>query len=276
MTSRREFLGAGAAVSAHGLFLRESDIPLVDYHVHLDPRRGMTLEKALELSKQRNVKFGIVEHAGRKEKPYPNIVSSDELLQKHIASLDGTPFYKGVQAEGLDWMTCFSPAAVAQLDYVLSDALTLPEKDGSFTELWRPWVKVENKQEFMERYVDFNVQVISREPIDILANPLFLPACLEPEFDALWTAARMKRIVDAARKHRVAIEINEAYRLPRMPFLKMARQAGVKFSFGSNQHNEKIGQMDYALEVIHALGLKPADIWKPALPGRKPVQIRKF
>ncbi|HWR52487.1 MAG TPA: hypothetical protein VN428_15350 [Bryobacteraceae bacterium] len=272
MLLRREVLFGAAAA----LILRDSEIPLVDYHVHLDDRWGMTLEKALAFSRERGVKFGIVEHAGTKDKPYRNIISDDTGLKRYLAVLDGTPFYKGIQAEGLDWMGCFTPALVAQLDYVLTDALTLPEKDGSYTELWRPHVKVDNKDAFMERYVNFHLQVISREPIDILANPLFLPACIEKEFDALWTDARMRRIVSAAKKYNVAIEINERFRLPGTRFLKMARAAGVKFSFGSNWHNEKVGQMEYAAETLRALELKPSEIWRPAAFGRKPIQIRKF
>ncbi len=275
MTTRREFLGAAGALTGRGLFRRESDIPLVDYHVHLDDRWGMTLEKALQLSKERGIKFGIVEHAGKKDRPYRNIISDEAALKQYIMKLDRTPFYKGIQAEGLDWMTCFSKSAVAQLDYVLTDALTLPEKNGSSTELWRPWVTVDNKEEFMERYVDFHLRIMAREPIDIIANPLFLPRCLEQDFDALWTGERMRRIVDAAAKYRVAIEINEAYRLPRMPFLKMAHEARLKFSFGSNQHNDNVGRLDYAVEVIRALSLKPIDIWRPAPFGRKPIQVRR-
>jgi histidinol phosphatase-like PHP family hydrolase len=269
---RREILLGAAA----GLVRREGAIPLIDYHVHLDDRWGMTLEKALALSRERGVRFGICDHAGTKDKPYRNIISDDQKLKRYLAMLDRTPFYKGIQAEGLDWMGCFTPSLVAQLDYVLTDALTLPEKDGSYTELWRPQVTVNNKDEFMARYIDFHVQVMSREPIDILANPLFLPACIEKEFDALWTDARMQRIVDAAKKYKVAIEINERFRLPGVRFLEMARAAGVKFSFGSNWHNDKVGRMDYAAEMLRTLEFEPSEIWKPAPFGRKPIQTRKL
>lgn len=276
MTSRREFLGGVGAWAASGLVRREADITLLDYHVHLEG--AITLQRALELSKERGIGFGIVQHAGTeaKRKSYPEIISSDAAMRRHVAGLAATPFLKGIQAEGLDWMTCFSKDAVAELDYVLSDALTLPEKDGSFTELWWPSVKIAGKQDFMERYVEFHVQVISREPIDILANPLYMPQCLEAEYDALWTPARMRAVADAALKHKVAIEINEAFRLPRKPFLRMAREAGLKFSFGSNQHNETIGKLDYAREVIREFKLEPADIWTPAPKGLKPIQVRKF
>jgi len=284
--TRRQFLGgalAGGALSASAFAVgvgnalgrgAVSDIPLVDYHVHLDEM--VTLEKALQLSKERGVKFGIVEHAGTKENRYPGLLSTDEDLKRYIAKLEGKPVYKGIQAEGLDWMTCFSRELVAQLDYVLSDALTFPEKNGQRVELWRPSVKIDDKQDFMERYTDFNVRVMAREPIDILANPTFLPDCLKDEFDSLWTKERMNRVINAATKYKVAIELNTRYRLPRISFLRMAKDAGVKFSFGSNIHGLDVGKLDYAAEVIRDLGLTRKDIFVPAPAGKKPIQIRKF
>jgi len=287
--SRRKFL-AGAAVAAGGFsavparirgqedFVPKTvadGIPLVDFHAHLD--RVITLEKALEISTKRGVKFGIVEHAGTKENKYPNLISDDEGLLRYMAMLEGKPVYKGIQAEGLDWPTCFSKEVVARLDYVLSDALTFPEKNGRRVRLWLAnEVRIDDKQDFMERYTDFNVAVIAREPIDILANPTFLPGFLRNEHDALWTPERMGRIIDAAVKHNVAIEINSGFRLPRLAFLALAKRAGARFSFGSNIHGPDVGKMDYCLEMVKALGLKRADMFSPAPRGKKPIEIRTF
>jgi len=249
--------------------------PLVDYHVHLD--KLVTLEKALQLSKERGVKFGIVEHAGTKENRYPGLLSSDEDLKRYIAMLEGKPVFKGVQAEGLDWPTCFSKDVVAGLDYVLSDALTFPdEKSGKRIELWRPGVAFPDKQDFMDRYTKFNVEVMAREPIDIIANPTFLPESLEGEFDALWTDARMTKVIEAAVKYGVAIEINSRYRLPRMNFLKMAKKAGAKFSLGSNIHGLDVGKLDYCVGAIKQLDLTKKDIFTPAPRGKKPIEVRRF
>lgn len=249
-------------------------IQLVDYHVHLDD--VVTLEKALQLSKERGVRFGIVEHAGTKANRYPGLLSTDEDMKRYLAMLEGKPVLRGIQAEGLDWMTCFSKEVVAQLDYVLSDALTFPEKDGRRVELWRPSVRVEDKQDFMDRYTEFNVQVIAREPLDILANPTFLPDCIVKEYDALWTPARMKKIIAAAVRYNVAIEINSRYRLPSMAFLKLARKAGARFSYGSNIHGLDVGKLDYCLEAAKELGLKREEVFTPAPRGRKPIEIRRF
>ena len=46
--------------------------------------------------------------------------------------------------------------------------------------------------------------------------------------------APLQKVVDAALKYRVALEISASFKLPKLPFLKLAKAAGAKFSFGSN------------------------------------------
>jgi len=266
-------LGAGRAaakevakVPTEGL-----DLPVVDYHVHLDE---FGIDKIAEIAKTRGIRFGIVEHAGTKENKYPVVLGNDEGLARYMAMLDGKGVLKGVQAECHDWMTVFSKEALAKLDFVLSDAMTFVEKDGSRVELWKTEkVKITDKQDFMERYTDFTVRKAG-EPIDILACATFLPAVLAAEHDALWTEERMKRIVGAAVKNGVAIEIASWAKLPRPAFLKLAKAAGAKFSFGSNGRGLNAGKLDYSLQMARELGLKREDIFTPAPAGKKPIQIR--
>lgn len=279
-TTRRTFalgmLAHALGAATHGGEGDDPDLglPLVDYHAH--PADDVPLDRQVAEAAARGVKLGIVEHAGKPGQNYPHLISSDEAMRAWIARLAPLPVYKGIQAEGLDWPEAFSKQVVAELDYVLSDALTLPEPDGSRTEIWRPWVKVDNKQKWMDRYVEFNVEVIEREPIDILANPLFLPECIRAEFDALWTEQRMRRIIDAAVKHRVAIEINSRYRLPGERFLRMAKEAGLKFSFGSNMTGLNSGRIEYCVEVARKLGLTAEHLFRPAPRGLKPIEVRQF
>jgi histidinol phosphatase-like PHP family hydrolase len=267
-------LGALATVTARNTALADpdSDIPRVDYHVHVEA--APTLDDLVAIAQQRGVKFGIVEHAGTKANKYPALLSNDEDLARHLKSLEGRPVYRGIQAEGLDWMGCFSKEMIGRLDYVLSDALTMPQKNGERWELWRPWVRVSDKQDFMDRYVDFHVQLMSVEPLDILANPTFLPACLAEEHEALWTSARMQTVIDAAVKYQVAIEINSQYLLPRAKFLELAQAAGVKFSFGSNIRGKEVGKLDYCLEMVRQFGLTRRELFAPAPAGQKPIQRR--
>lgn len=267
-------LCATSAVTVSSLSQGKSllPFPITDFHVHLD---NSTIDKVLELSKERGVKFGIVEHAGTKENKYPVVLSNDAELRQYLARLEGKPVYKGVQAEWIDWMSCFSPEALGELDYVLSDAMTFPGPGGARMKLWEKGAEIGEPQSFMDRYVDWHVEIMAKEPLDILANTTWLPDALMAQYDKLWTEARMQKVIAAAVKYQVALEISAGYNLPKLPFLKMAKAAGAKFSFGSNGRYPKMGKLDYCLAMAHALPLQPADMFQPATPGQKPFQRRK-
>jgi len=252
---------SGITDPAQDLARGPNGVPLLDLHVHVE--EGLSLERALQLARERGVRFGVVEHGGHGQP-----IADDEALTHYVESLQAHPVFKGIQAEGLDWMECFTEQGIAKLDFVLSDALTLPEKDGRRVRIWQPQVTVDDKQDWMERYVDFNVQVISSEPIDILGNPTFLPDRIVGEYDVLWTPRRMRRVIEAALKHSVAIEINARYRIPSVTFIRMAKEAGVRFSFGSNEHGEKVGILDHCLAMTTECALTPQDIFVP-VPSRR-------
>ena len=280
--SRRNFLGSAALGGAFGLASRrlnavlsdatpagEFDFEIVDYHAHA-LEGNAPMDKILAAAKERGVKLGVLEHGGHGE-----VLNNDATLKAYIEKLAGLPVYKGIQAEGVDWPKCFSKEVVAQLDYVLSDALTLPER-GKKTHIWTSEVHIEDPQDFMERYVAFNVQVITEEPIDIFANPTFLPDAILAQYDALWTRERMMKIIEAAKKENVAIEINSRYNIPSLAFLRLAKEAGVKFSFGTNKEGLEVGKLDYSLKMAKALGLTRKDMFVPAPAGKKPIQRRTF
>jgi histidinol phosphatase-like PHP family hydrolase len=86
----------------------------------------------------------------------------------------------------------------------------------------------------------------------------------------------MKKVINAALEYGIALEISSSYKLPRLPFLTLAKAAGAKFSFGSNGRYPNMGKLDYCLEMAKALDLKQADMFTPAPDGRKAVQRRKF
>lgn len=284
-SSRRRFLRQSALAAASvGLWQEAgraqatpSALPLADYHVHLD---NSTLDAVLELSATLGVRFGIVEHAGTKENQYPVVLSNDRELLEFIGRFDGMPAWKGVQAEWKDWMTCFSREALARLDYVLTDAMTFPGKDGRRVKLWEAQapehVDFTDAEAFMDRYVDWHVEIISRQPIDLFANLTWLPGSFMPRYDALWTPARMRRIVDAAVAHGVAFEISSSFKVPRLPFLRLAREAGIKLAFGSNGRYPAMGKLEYSLALARELDLRPADLFTPAPDGKKAVQRRTW
>jgi histidinol phosphatase-like PHP family hydrolase len=281
MQSRRSFLGTlTAAVPAARLGIAETQsvasglgFPIIDYHVHLNAT--FSLADAVALSRQSKVKFGIAEHAGTKENHYPSIASSDAELRAWVSKLSGQPVYKGIQAEWIDWQGCFSKPALTEVDYVLSDAMTMTLGNAQRAKMWLNGFDPGDAQEFMSHYVPWNVQVIEKEPLDIFAHPTWLPAPLDQRAAELWTEDRMKPIIRALRRTGTAVEIDSAFHLPSLEFLRMAKDAHLKFSFGSNSGSGPARGIDFCIERAKAVGLTTADMFMPARGNRKPFLRRK-
>lgn len=279
---RRWFLGAAAAgVAAMAGPVRPSPagegpsaaIPRVDLHVHLD---RSTIDQVAALGRQRHVRLGVVEHAGTKENRYPVILSTDAELATWLASLEGKGVYRGIQAEWVDWMGCFSREMLGRLDYILTDAMTFPGKAGQRVKLWEAEaareVDFSDAEAFMDRYVAWHLEIIQRQPIDIFANTSWLPAALASQYDRLWTPDRVRAIAQAAARRGVALEISAGYRLPKIAFLRIAHECGVKFSFGTNGRYPHMGRIEYCLEMARQLALGPGDVFVPGAGGPKAIQ----
>lgn len=268
--TRREWLG-GAAVCAVSVMARGAraadaqdasglDFPLLDLHVHLD---NSSIDQVLPLAAERGVKFGIVEHAGTEENNYPNVLSSDAELIAYVEMLEGKPVYKGVQAEWTDWSKCFSKEALARLDYVLTDTMTFPRPNGERMKLWEDGIDLGDLNTFMDRFTDWHVQIIEEQPINLLANVSWLPKPFSEDYEGNWTDARITRVLDAALKKGIAIEISSSFLLPKTRFLHAAKEAGLKFTFGSNGRYPNMGKLEYSIAMARELGLKREDMFVP-------------
>ena len=242
----------------------EFDFPIVDYHVHL----YQNLQKAADLSKSRGVKFGIVEHT---ERGYH--VEDDEALRKYIETLKKYPVYIGLQPLHVGWSKQFSVELLSQVDYVLMDALTMPQEDGGWRAIDSSNFRVNDKESFMKKYVDFNMQVLTNEPIDIFGWTTFLPKDIAEDYDNLWTDDIMRMMIDTAVKNDIAFEINESAKVPKLKFVKMAKESGAKFTFGSDSHQGiNAGLFPYGLELAKQAGLTREDIFVLKPDGKKAVQ----
>ena len=74
----------------------------------------------------------------------------------------------------------------------------------------------------------------------------------------------MDRVIAALVDNQVAFEINNRRTIPSPAFIKRAKEAGVKFTFGTNNGGaDDLGRMDYAIAMICECGLTPGDMWIP-------------
>jgi hypothetical protein len=239
------------------LQLQSANYPVINAHVHL--KGGLTLEEALALSRKTGIFYGIAVNCG-----VGFDVTNDAGIHQYLETMKGQPVFVAMQAEGREWVKMFSPEAIAKFDYVFTDSMTYTDDKGRRMRLWiRKEVFVDDKQSFMETLVDRAVGILNNEPIDIYVNPTFLPDVIATEYDTLWTEERMQRVIDAAVKNRVAIEINARYRLPSPAFIKLAKKAGAKFSFGTNNGDRDVGGLDYCLEMVRECGLTWKDMFLP-------------
>lgn len=249
--------------------LSTANYPLVDFHTHL--KGGLTLPDVQQHTFKTGLNHGIAVNCG-----LGFAITNDAGIEDFLKSMEGQPVFVAMQAEGREWPKLFSPAAMARFDYVFSDGMTIFDHRGKRTRLWiKEEVEIPDRQAFMEHLVDTIVGILRDEPIDIYVNPTFLPELIAKDHDTLWTPARMQRVIQAAARSGVAIEINSRYRLPSPAFLKLAKQAGLKFTLGTNNTDANLGRDEYGLEMIKACGLTASDFWMPKPEGQKPIQRRR-
>jgi hypothetical protein len=250
------------------LKLNRDNFPLVNFHAHL--KGGLTLPGALEQARATGINFGIAMNCG-----VGFSITNDAGIAGFLQSVAGQPVFVGMQAEGREWVKMFSREAVGKFDYVFTDAMTFFDASGKRTRLWmKDEVTVGDKQAFMDMLVARTVKLLSEEPIDIYVNPTFLPEEIAKEYDTLWTPERMRQVIAAAVTHGVAIEINARYRIPSPTFLRMAKQAGAKFAFGTNNTGDDVGRLDYCFEMLRECGLTADDLFMPKPDGQKAAQLK--
>jgi hypothetical protein len=249
--------------------LGEENYPVVDYHVHL--KGGLTLDQALANSRRLGINYGIAINCGQ---GFP--VHSDDSVREYLATMKGQPCYVALQGEGREWMTLTSPESIAAFDYCFTDAMTFTDDHGKRMRIWLPEEIgiIPDSQAFMEMYVK-RIQGVMHEPIDIYANATFLPKQIVADYYTLWTPSRMGKVIDAAVENNVAIEINNRYKIPSAAFIKRAKAAGAKFSFGTNNTDANVGALEYPIQMVKECGLVWQDIFVPKPDGQKPIQLRK-
>jgi hypothetical protein len=242
--------------------MQSDNLPLVNAHVHL--KGGLTMAQAQQQAMKSGVFNGIAINCG-----IGFTITNDASVYAYWKSMERQPAFVAMQAEGREWVTLFSQEAISRFDYVFTDSMTFTDDDGNRMRLWIPnEVVVKDKQQFMDTLVSRIQKICADEPVDIYVNPTFLPDVIATEYDQLWTPERMRKVVQALAKNQIAMEINARYRIPSEAFIRMARDAGVKFTFGTNNGDKDIGNIDYCLEMARKCDLGSKHLYAPLMDKR--------
>ncbi|HEY3740482.1 MAG TPA: DUF1080 domain-containing protein [Bryobacteraceae bacterium] len=250
--------------------LGAENYPVVDYHVHLKP--GLDVAGAMARSFRDGVYYGIAANLGMLQ-----AIKDDAGARRFVESLHGVSAFVGMQAEGREWVKMFSRSTCTEFDYIFTDSETWTDNRGKRMRLWIPDEVgvIGDVEEFMETLVDRAVGILEHEPIDIYANPTFLPASIAGQYDALWTEERLRKVIGAAAANGIAIELNNRYRLPGERAVRMAKDMKCKFTYGSNNKDATdLRRCEYGLEMTAKCGLKWQDFWVPGVFGARAIERR--
>lgn len=260
ITTRRDFIKISAFGSSIALFPnflfsmgdKEDDFPLIDYHVHLSG--SFTIDKAVELSQNRGVKFGIVEHPG------PHfLIKNDDDLKSYINKLKKYPVFIGLQPMYRDWAKDFSKKLLDKLDYILMDADTIPLENSKHLSIWRHNNYIEDIDSFMKIYMKHIEHILTKEPITIFARPTYLPVNFARYYDNVWTNDRFDKIIELAKQRNIALEISTPMHVPNKEFILRAKSKGLKFTMGTNARNNDAGKLHYGIQMIKECNLTRDD-----------------
>jgi len=235
-------------------YCKQLDIQVIDFHIHL--RGGMTAEKAAIREEKTGIRSGVLENFGR---DWP--ISNNNDLRNFIDSIKNVKVNNpslliGIQVNDRDWFKVIDPELRNRLDYILADTMIMGIDDkGKPQKLWLTDYKISDPEKWMERYMEHNLQILS-EPITILANPTYLPKCIEHLYDQLWTEKRMETLISNAVKKNIALEIQATSTFPKLLFFQLAIDMGAKISLGTNNFDEIPLNMDRWYDVIKQLDLQ--------------------
>ena len=248
--------------------LQQQNFPVIDYHVHL--KGGLTKEMAHAMSMNYGINYGVAPNAG--EGGVGRMLANDQEVYEYYEEVKPLPFLCGVQGEGRKWTATFSQEALGTFDYLFTDAMTIMDHKNRNSRIYRAeevHYDGVTKEQYMEQIVDQTVKILTNEPADIFANPTYIPEDMQADYDQYWTDERINRVLDVIKEHSIALEINPRYMIPSLKIIRMAKERGLKFVFGTNNVDANFGKLEYCIEAIKECGITIDDLWFPSMSIRK-------
>jgi len=245
--------------------------PRTDLHIHATryrtdgAREDMTVANIVRRCEELSLSVvGVVEHLS----PHPkhpmsclaDLVAEFRTVSSPLAIFAGSEI-DVLDAEG----SLCAPDDVKErlgLDFVLAAVHAMPST-------------VRTVEDYIAEHHRRTLAVIERVPyVDTMAHPWVYARRMADKHGEAWSFARIpqtqqREIIQAAVEHHVAIEVNSkaqpdfadpAYR----DFLIRARDAGVRFTVGSDAHDmDRIGRSFPVDEFLTQLGFTPDHVWTP-------------
>lgn len=241
-----------------------------DLHVHTTMSDGdLPLHHVVEIARELGVTLGIADHISTRN--MDRFVATEQALASYLDALDDVPVFRAGEFCWCDPLWDQLPDELrTRFDYRVGSNHGFWLPDGSMASPWwktlpPPWS--ERPEELMEIMVHNLCDLVRTMSVEIVAHSTLTPPVLldlEPDVTAWWTGEREDRFVEAVVESGVAIEISNRYRLPHDRLLRKAKQAGARFSLGSDGHTEEqVARLDWAVDTARRVGITDADLFVP-------------
>lgn len=223
------------AFDAKIIQLSDDNFPLLDLDVQLG--HGLALDDALANARQFGYTYGLV--------------FSGPLPAGFRKPLNAFVGLKVTGSEALNGLKIMAPGS---FDYVIATT-GLPAGVAG---------KNPDPQALVEQQITLIEKLAATKQVNILGDATALPENLQADYDSLWTTDRMDRVTAALKAGNVAVEINDRLKVPSAAFIKRAKAAGVRFTFGSgNTGANDLGRLRYCVDMVENCRLTANDLWFP-------------
>jgi histidinol phosphatase-like PHP family hydrolase len=241
-----------------------------DLHAHTTMSDGdLSLEEVVRLAESRGVEIGIADHVSTRN--LNRFVASAAATERYLQAIEGADVFRSAEFCWCDTLWSELPdETMRRFDYRIGSNHGFWLPDHSVASPWwqtlpAPWDR--RPGELMEVMVHNLCDLVHAMPIEIVAHSTLLPPALlalDRDPEAWWSEAREDRFIEAVVASGVALEISNRYRLPHDRLLRKAREAGARFSFGSDGHRaDQVGELGWAREAARRAGVGPGSLFVP-------------
>ncbi len=234
-------------------------IAFIDHHIHTS--KSFSIDSAMQAFYKTGINLGLVVDVQNLEKG-----REDVTLSAHVKKYGRLPVFLGIFKNNLQPLEGVQKPTTDQFDYFIGDITRFKNAKGQEVDVLKN-ENIGDKQAFMDDYIKAITAGLDKGEINIWATATLLPETLSSEYVQLWTRERMAKVIDAAKRNDVAIEVYNPKRVPSITFLKLAKEKGCLFTTGGLFKENKISEPDYFYEVIDQCKLEYKDIYIPGNPN---------
>ncbi len=242
---------------------------LYDLHAHSTHSDGQaSVDYIIEKAREGGYRTGISDHL------YCDGIFTDEDIVRYLDDVTGRGIPVGGEANiGEEFM--LPDRLLKRFDYLIASvhAVFPPEgkfafnkyfaMKGGFIEHWAGYDE-SRALEYLELSVRHIESHFSRYRTDILGHATMMPFYDDLPQDSPELIDWEKTVVSLCKKYGVAMEISSMWKRPHERMLRVANEADLIFSHGSDCHRlDEVGVLDYSLDMVARLSIPQERIFVP-------------